>query len=259
MKVVLLAGGYGTRIIEESHLRPKPLIEIGSKPILWHIMKIYSYYGFNDFIICCGYKSNMIKKYFLNYYLLESNITVKLQDNSVKIHNSSSEPWKVTLVDTGIDTMTGSRIKKIKKYVGSEPFMFSYGDGVSNIDLRALLEFHNSHGKIATVTTVEPNSKFGVLNISDNGLIHNFTEKPKQSGFWINGGFSIFENEIFQYIEDGDSCILEDKPFKKLSEERQMMAYKHNGFWYAMDTTADKRYLQTLWDEGNAPWKIWSE
>lgn len=257
MKVVLLAGGYGTRISEESYFRPKPMIEIGSKPILWHIMKIYSCYGFNDFIICCGYKGNMIKEYFVNYYLQECNITVKLQDNSIEIHNFCSEPWNVTLVDTGIDTMTGSRIKKIQKYIGSDSFMFSYGDGVSDINLSALLDFHKSHDKIATITTVDPTSKFGVLDISYNGLIRSFTEKPKESGFWINGGFSVFENQIFQYIEDGDLITLEKEPFKKLTEENQMMSYKHNGFWYAMDTGVDKRYLQTLWDEGNAPWKIW--
>lgn len=257
MKVVLLAGGYGSRISEESYLKPKPMIEIGYRPIIWHIMKLYSYYGFNDFIICCGYKGHMIKEYFVNYYMQESDVTVNLQEHSIDIHGTIAEPWKVTLVNTGIDTMTGSRIKQIRKYIGNDSFMLSYGDGVSNVNIKKLLDFHKSHGKTVTITSIQQASKFGVLCLSEDGLIQKFSEKPKQGGNWINGGFAVCENDIFQYIDDGDQVIMEREPFEKVAREGQMMAYKHKGFWHPMDTMTDKRNLEAMWLEGNAPWKVW--
>ncbi|UOF91391.1 glucose-1-phosphate cytidylyltransferase [Fodinisporobacter ferrooxydans] len=257
MKVVILAGGYGTRIIEESHIRPKPMIEIGGKPILWHIMKIYSHYGFNEFIICLGYKGYYIKEYFDHYFLHESDITFDFTNKNQKIiHNHSAEPWKVTLVNTGLDTMTGGRIKRIKNYVGNEPFLLTYGDGVSNINIHKLIDFHFSYRRTCTVTSVQPNGRFGSLELNQTNEVTGFQEKPKGDGGWISGGFFVFEPEIFKYLED-DNTILEKDPLEKLAKSGELVAYKHEGFWYAMDSLRDKNYLESLWDLGEAPWKLW--
>ena len=257
MKVVILAGGFGTRISEESHLKPKPMIEIGEKPILWHIMKIYSHYGFNEFIICLGYKSHMIKEFFADYYLHTSDVTFDLSKNEMEVHNNYSEPWKVTLVDTGLNTLTGGRIKRIGKYLPKdEPFMLTYGDGVSDIDLNELLKYHKSHSKLATMTAINVNSRFGVLNIEDNSHIASFTEKSKEDGGWINGGFMVLEPEVLDYIE-GDETIFERDPLENLAKEGQLMAYKHHGYWQCMDTKRDHDLLEDLWNNDKAPWHIW--
>lgn len=256
MKVVLLAGGFGTRISEESHLKPKPMIEIGNMPILWHIMKGYSKYGFNEFIICCGYKQYVIKEYFANYFLHNSDITFDFSNqNQMEIHNNMSEPWKVTLVDTGLNTMTGGRIKRVQKYIGNEPFMVTYGDGVSDVNINKLLEFHKQHGKIGTMTAVQPEGRFGVLDI-DNNQINAFREKSKDDSGWINCGFMIMNPEIFNYIDD-DSTVFEKKPLESLAKNSQLMAYKHDGFWQCMDTLRDKEKLEKMWNSNNAPWKVW--
>lgn len=257
MKVVILAGGYGTRISEESHLRPKPMIEIGERPILWHIMKHYSTYGFNDFIICLGYKGYFIKEYFEHYFLHESDITFDFSNQNHRvIHYHQAEPWKVTLVNTGIDTMTGGRIKRIKPYVENQTFLMTYGDGVSDINLHQLVEFHNNNKKIATVTSIQPSGRFGALNIDESGKVDAFQEKPKGDGAWINAGFFVLEPEIFDYI-DGDQTSLEYEPLERVAKENQLMAYRHAGFWQAMDTLRDKNHLESLWKSGEAPWKIW--
>ena len=257
MKVVILAGGFGTRISEESHLIPKPMIEIGEQPILWHIMKQYSSFGFNEFIICCGYKQHVIKEYFANYYLHRSDVTFDFTDgNRCDIHGNVAEPWKVTLVDTGLNTMTGGRVKRISKYVGDETFLLTYGDGVSDLDINKLIEAHKKQAKIATITAIQPGGRFGSLDISEEGNIRNFIEKAKEDGGWINGGFMVFEPAIFDYIS-GDDSILERAPLEKLAEENQLMAYKHDGFWQCMDSQKDKQVLEELWDSGNAPWKLW--
>ncbi|MCM3571056.1 glucose-1-phosphate cytidylyltransferase [Neobacillus mesonae] len=257
MKVVILAGGYGTRISEESHLKPKPMIHIGDKPILWHIMKIYSHYGYNDFVICLGYKGHVIKEYFSNYYLYESDVTFDFKNqNQVNIHRRSAEPWRVTLVDTGKDSLTGGRVKRIQKYIGDNPFMLTYGDGVSDINIPQLVNFHKSHGKKATVTAVQPSGRFGAMSIGEDGLVVDFKEKPKGDGGWINGGFFIFQPEVFDYLE-GDHTILENDLLGKLTDEEQIVSYKHRGFWYAMDTLRDKNHLEELWKSNNAPWKLW--
>lgn len=257
MKVVLLAGGFGTRISEESHLKPKPMIEIGGMPILWHIMKSYSYYGFNEFVICCGYKQHVIKEFFSNYFLHRSDITYDFTDhNKIKIHNNTSEPWKVTVVDTGLNTMTGGRIKRIQKYIGDEPFMLTYGDGVCDIDVNKLLEFHKENKRYVTMTAIQPGGRFGMLNIDDTDGVTAFAEKKKEDDGWINGGFMVVEPEVFAYI-DGDSTVFEREPLEKLAEENQISAYKHYGFWQCMDTMRDKEYLEKLLSENNAPWKKW--
>lgn len=258
MKVVILAGGYGTRISEESHLRPKPMIEIGGNPILWHIMKGYSYYGFNEFIICCGYKGHMIKEYFADYYLYRSDITFDFsKNNKMIIHSNIAEPWKVTLVDTGIDTMTGGRLKRVQKYIGDETFMLTYGDGVSDINITNLLEFHKKNNKIATLTAIQPGGRFGVLNIDgDNTTITSFIEKYKEDGGWINGGYMVFEPKIFDYIK-GDDTFLEKEPMESLAKDKMLNAYKYNGFWKCMDTQRDKELLEKLWKGNNAKWKVW--
>lgn len=257
MKVAILAGGFGSRISEEAHLKPKPMIEIGGKPMLWHIMKIYSHYGFNDFIICLGYKGYYIKEYFANYFLHQSDITFDFSNNNQKIiHNHNAEPWKVTLVNTGIETMTGGRVKRIQKYINNEPFMLTYGDGVADIDIRKLLEYHKSHGKIATVTSTQPSGRFGALNLGDNNEVLGFQEKPKGDGGWINAGFFVMQSEVFRYIKD-DSTILEKDPLENLAKDQHFAAYKHDGFWQPMDTLRDKNLLDELWQTGNAPWKIW--
>ena len=255
MKVVILAGGFGTRISEESDLKPKPMIEIGGKPILWHIMKIYSYYGFNEFIICCGYKGYVIKDYFHHYYMHEADMTVDLSKNTIQYHNSQSEPWVVTLVDTGLNTMTGGRIKRIQPYIGNEPFMLTYGDGVSDVNIAELLEFHKTSGRFATLTAVQPSGKFGALEMNSAQDVLSFKEKPRGDGAWINGGFFVLEPEIFDYIQQGDETVWEREPLEKLAEDNQLSAFKHEGFWHPMDTLRDKNELESLWSANNAPWK----
>jgi glucose-1-phosphate cytidylyltransferase len=256
MKVVLLAGGFGTRISEESHLKPKPMIEIGGKPILWHIMKYYSQFGFNEFVVCLGYKQYVVKEFFADYFLHTSDITFDLAKNSMEVHNRYAEPWKVTLVDTGLHTMTGGRVKRIKDYVGDEDFLLTYGDGVSNVDIKALVEFHKSHGKTATITAVNVGQRFGVLDIADNGNIGSFREKSDNDGSLINGGFMVMNSKIFDYIEN-DATVLEKTPLEKLSAVGELMAYTHEGFWKCMDTQRDKIQLEDMWNADNAPWKIW--
>ena len=257
MKAVLLAGGLGTRISEESHLKPKPMIEIGDQPILWHIMKTYSHYGFNEFIICAGYKQHVIKEYFADYYLHRSDVTFDFSTSGeIEVHNNVSEPWKVTVVDTGLNTMTGGRIKRIQPYVGDEPFMLTYGDGVSNVDISALLRFHQAHGKLATMTAINVGQRFGVLDIAPDGQINSFREKQEDDGAVINGGFMVLQPEVFDYIE-GDSTVLEKQPLERLAAEGQLMAYRHDGFWKCMDTQRDKMQLEELWASGAAPWKTW--
>ena len=257
MKVVILAGGLGTRISEESHLKPKPMIEVGDAPILWHIMKEYSQYGFNDFIICLGYKQYVIKEYFADYYLHRSDVTFDFANNNeMIIHNNVAEPWKVTVVDTGLHTMTGGRLKRIQKYVGDQTFMMTYGDGVSDIDLDALLEFHRVHKKAATLTAIQPGGRFGVLDIDDNETVRQFSEKAKEDGGWINAGFMVLEPEVFDYIE-GDDTFFEKEPLENLALDGKLAAYRHEGFWKCMDTMRDKGMLDELWNSGQAPWKRW--
>lgn len=257
MKVVILAGGLGTRISEESHLKPKPMIEVGDAPILWHIMKYYSSYGFNEFIICCGYKGYVIKEYFADYYLHRSDITFDFSDNNKMIvHNNVAEPWKVTVIDTGLNTMTGGRLKRIQKYVGNETCMMTYGDGVSDVNLDALLKFHREHGKAATLTAIQPGGRFGVLDIDDNQTVRQFSEKAKEDGGWINAGFMVLEPEAFSYIE-GDQTYFEKEPLENMAKDGNLAAYRHEGFWKCMDTMRDKGMLDELWNKGNAPWKRW--
>ena len=257
MKVVILAGGFGTRISEESELKPKPMIEIGGKPILWHIMKIYSSFGFNDFVICCGYKAYCIKDYFHHYYMHQTDMTIDLERNTTEYHNSAAEPWRVTLVDTGLNTMTGGRIKRIQQYIGNEAFMLTYGDGVSNVDIEALLRSHKSSGHRVTLTAVQPSGKFGALEISGESTIKSFAEKPRGDGAWVNGGFFVCEPSIFNYLLDGDETVWERAPLETLAKENQLNAYKHEGFWQPMDTLRDKNELERLWSTGKAPWKAW--
>lgn len=257
MKVVILAGGYGTRISEESYLKPKPMIEIGDKPILWHIMKEYSYYGYNDFIICCGYKQHIIKEWFANYYLYNSDVTFDFtRENAMQIHNNVAEPWKVTLVDTGLNTMTGGRVKRIQRYVGNETFMLTYGDGVSDVDITKLVEFHKKQNKIATLTAVNVDQRFGVLEISDQNTVTSFREKNQGDGNRINAGYMVLEPEIFDYI-DGDETVFEREPLERVAAKNQLSAYKHDGYWQCMDTKREKDKLDELWSNGKAPWKQW--
>lgn len=255
MKVVILAGGFGTRISEESYLRPKPMIEIGEKPILWHIMKIYSAYGFNDFIIALGYKQYMIKEFFADYYLHTSDVTFDLKTNEMTVHSNFAEPWRVTLVDTGLNTMTGGRVKRLRDYIGDETFMLTYGDGVADVDVKALLDFHRSHGKKATLTAVSVDQRFGVLGLDDT-RVKSFREKSIEDVSRVNGGFMVFEPSVFDYIE-GDSTVLEKEPLERLAGEDELRAYFHDGFWKPMDTQREKQQLEALWESGNAPWKIW--
>jgi len=257
MKVVILAGGLGTRISEDSHLRPKPMISIGDMPILWHIMKYYSHYGFNEFVICCGYKAFVIKEYFASYYLHLSDVTFDFScENQMTIHNNTAENWKVTLVDTGLHTMTGGRIKRIRPYTNEEPFMMTYGDGVSDVDLNALLAFHRSHGKILTLTAAGIKQRFGVLEIDDDGEIRAFREKSGHDGSQINAGFMVIEPGFFEYLKD-DFTVLEKEPMEALAANGHLMAYQHDGFWQCMDTQRDRHLLEELWNEGQAPWKVW--
>ncbi len=257
MKVVILAGGFGTRLAEETDVIPKPMVKIGDKPILWHIMKIYSYWGFNEFIIALGYKGYVIKEYFLNYYALNSNLTIDLKNGNTKFFDVKSEDWIIHLIDTGLYTNTGGRIKRLQKYIGNETFMLTYGDGVARININKLLEFHKKHGKIATITAVRPPARFGGI-IFDGDRVSEFTEKPQIGEGWINGGFMVFEPKIFDYI-DGDSTSLEAKVLEKLAEEGELTAYRHEDFWQCMDTVRDKRILEELWNSGSAPWRIWED
>ena len=261
MKAVILAGGYGTRLGEETYLRPKPMINIGDQPILWHILKIFSHYGFHDFIICCGYKGHAIKEYFADYYLHRSDVTFDFSEgNRMTVHQNVAEPWKVTLVDTGLDTQTGARVKRVQKYIGDEPFFLTYGDGVSDIDLHALLRQHRESGKTVTVTGIQPGGRFGVLNIDrDEISVKEFQEKAQESGGWINGGFMVMEPEVFDYLDEDSSCVLERAPMEKLAREGKMGVYRHTGFWQCMDTPRDQAQLARLWDSGHAPWKVWED
>lgn len=259
MKVVILAGGFGTRISEESQLKPKPMITIGEQPILWHIMKYYSNFGFNDFIICCGYKGHMIKEYFADYYLHRSDVTFDFSDkNSMTVHQNVAEPWRVTLVDTGLKTQTGARVKRVQKYIGDESFMLTYGDGVSDVDLNALLAQHRVSGKIVTLTGVQPGGRFGVLDLEGQTVI-GFREKAKEDGGWINGGFMVMEPEVFDYLSVDQDCILERAPLENLARDGKLGIYRHNGFWRCMDTQRDREMLEKLWTENCAPWKIWRD
>ena len=257
MKVVILAGGMGSRISEESHLKPKPMIEIGEKPILWHIMKIFSYYGFNEFIVCCGYKGHMIKEFFTDYYMIQSDIRVDLKNGTTEIIENISEPWNVILADTGLHTNTSGRVKKVQKYIGNEPFFLTYGDGVSNVDIHKLLEFHKKSGTIATITAAKPAGRWGTIQINDrNCVVEDIREKDPRDEAWVNAGFAIMEPEFFDYITEED-VQLEVGPYVKLTNDHQMSAYKHNGFWHSMDTLRDKTELEELWNSGQAPWKLW--
>jgi glucose-1-phosphate cytidylyltransferase len=253
-KVVILAGGFGSRLAEETEVRPKPLVEIGGRPILWHIMKIYSKFGLRDFVICLGYKGYMIKEYFANYDLHMSDVTFDLANNTTIVHHSRVEPWRVTLIDTGESTMTGGRVRRVREHIGDKHFCLTYGDGVAEIDISALLEFHNKHGLLATVTAVQPPGRFGALEIDARDKVLSFREKPQGDGTWINGGFLVLSPKVIDYI-DGDDTVFEQKPLQRLSAEGQLGAYRHAGFWQAMDTLRDKRYLEELWVSGRAPWR----
>ena len=258
MKIVILAGGLGTRLMEETEARPKPMVEIGGKPILWHIMKIYESYGHHDFIICLGYKAHLVKEYFLNYYLYNSDVTIDIQNNELEVHLSNTESFKVTLVDTGLLTNTAGRIKRIQKYIGDETFMLTYGDGVADINIDDLLKFHRDRKKIVTLTTIQSPGRFGNIEMSENGLVNQFVEKPKGDGMWINGGFFVLEPEIFNYL-DGymDDVQWEKKPLLEIANDKQLAAYKHLGFWKAMDALRDRIELEELWNNGEAKWKTW--
>ena len=258
MKVVLFAGGLGTRISEETDARPKPMVEIGGKPILWHIMKIYSQYGFNEFIICLGYKGYIIKEYFMNYFLHNSDITIELGNNKVEIHGSSSESFKVTLVETGLNTKTAGRLKQVQKFVGNEDFMLTYGDGVSDVNMKSLLAFHKQNKKIATVTAVQMDARFGGMDLADNGDVVSFREKAKDESKWINSGFFVLKPEVFNYLEgDMNNMMWEDEPLERLTNDNQLAAYRHKGFWKPMDALRDKLELESLWQTNQAKWKIW--
>lgn len=257
MKVLLLAGGFGTRLSEETDIRPKPMVEVGGKPILWHIMKTYSKYGFNEFVILLGYKGYYIKEYFSNYFRHQSDITINLESNSIEYFNNKSEPWKITLIDTGLHSMTGGRVKRAQELIGNEPFMLTYGDGVSDININELIKFHQSHGKAMTMTSSQPDGRFGALNINENNQVNAFQEKPKGDGNWINAGFFVCEPKVFDYITEGDATIFEQSPLQNLAKDGEIFTFKHNGFWKPMDTLRDKQDLQKLWDKEQAPWKVW--
>ncbi len=260
MKVVILAGGLGTRLGEETVKKPKPMVEVGEKPILWHIMKTYYHYGFNEFIICGGYKQNMIKDFFNNYFLYNSDVTFDntLSSKVVSVHNTSCEKWKVTVVDTGRNSMTGGRIRRIKKFIGNEPFMLTYGDGVADVNIKELIKFHKENGKMVTLTAIQPDGRFGSLDIGKNSTVNSFIEKPIGDNGWINGGYFVCQPEIFDYLEN-DSTIWERKPLETIASKGELCAYQHRGFWHAMDTLKDKQELEKLWQEGKAPWKVWKD
>jgi glucose-1-phosphate cytidylyltransferase len=256
MKAVILAGGLGTRISEETHIKPKPMVEIGGKPILWHILKIYSAHGINEFVICCGYKGYLIKEYFANYFLHMSDVTFHMSCNSMEVHHKKAEPWLVTLVDTGEATMTGGRLQRVREYLDDESFCFTYGDGVADVDLTALIAHHRSHGRLATVTAVQPPGRFGSLQFGVDSSVERFQEKPQGDGTWINGGFFVLEPEVINRIE-GDATLWEQEPLRGLAAEGQLTAYLHHGFWQPMDTLRDRQYLEELWIKGTSPWKVW--
>jgi len=256
VKTVLLAGGLGTRLSEETLVKPKPMVEIGGFPILWHIMKLYSFFGFNDFVICLGYKGYIIKEYFVNYCMHMADITVDLCRNNVEFHKNAAEPWRVTLVDTGENTLTGGRVKRVREYIGGETFLLTYGDGVADIDIGALVQFHKQHGKLATVTAVQAPGRFGSLDLHDGGSVRAFMEKPRGDGTWINGGFFVMEPNVFDYLE-GDKTSLEREPLEQLAADDQLMAYRHPGYWQPMDTLREKNQLEELWTTGKAPWRLW--
>jgi glucose-1-phosphate cytidylyltransferase len=257
MKVVILCGGLGTRLREETEYRPKPMVEIGGRPILWHIMKSYAHWGFREFVLCLGYRGKMIKEYFLNYEAMTNDLTIALgQQNRITYHEAHGEQdFQVTLAETGLTTMTGGRIKRVEKYIDGDTFMVTYGDGVADVDFHALVDFHRRHGRVATVTTVRPMSRFGVLDLDVAGKVINFAEKPQVDG-WVNAGYMVFQRRVFDYL-DGDECVLEHGPLERLAHEGQLMAYRHNGFFYTMDTYREYKYLNELWDKGNAPWRVW--
>ena len=257
MKVLLLAGGLGTRLSEETEVRPKPMVEVGGRPILWHIMKLYSTYGFNDFVILLGYKGYFIKEYFANYFLHQSDVTIDLKNNNMEILNNSSEPWRVTLLDTGMNTMTGGRVKRAQKIVGEKAFMLTYGDGVSDVNIDNLVSFHHQHGKAITMTSAQPEGRFGALNIEGNLQVTDFKEKPKGDGGWINAGFFVCEPQVFDYIAEGDETVFEQAPLQNLAKDGELFTFQHHGFWKPMDSLKDKNDLNTLWDQNKASWKVW--
>ena len=259
MKVLILAGGFGTRLGEETVIRPKPMVEIGGKPILWHIMKTYSYYGVNEFVILLGYKGYYIKEYFANYFLHQSDVTIDMLNGDMKVHNNSSEPWKVTLLDTGLNAMTGARIKKAKEHIGNETFMLTYGDGVADINVKKTLEFHKKHGKFMTMTSAQPDGRFGALDINENDKVVAFKEKPKGDGSWINAGYFVCQPEVLDYIPQGDDAVLEQEPLKNLAKDGQIYTYKHNDFWMPMDSLRDKIKLNEMCEAQDAPWMVWDK
>ena len=257
MKALILAGGFGTRLSEETDIKPKPMVEVGGKPILWHIMKTYSHYGVNEFVILLGYKGYYIKEYFANYFLHQSDVTIDMSNGDMEVHNNSSEPWKVTLLDTGLNAMTGARIKKAKEHIGNESFMLTYGDGVADIDIQETLAFHQQHGKLMTMTSAQPEGRFGALNINENDQVTTFEEKPKGDGSWINAGYFVCQPEVLDYIDNGDDVVFEQEPLKNLAKDGEIFTYKHHAFWKPMDSLKDKNDLNELWDKNKAPWKVW--
>ncbi|SVB24513.1 uncharacterized protein METZ01_LOCUS177367 [marine metagenome] len=259
MKVLILAGGFGTRLSEETDIRPKPMVEIGGKPILWHIMKTYSHYGINEFVILLGYKGYYIKEYFANYFLHQSDVTIDMSSGDIEVHNNSSEPWKVTLLDTGLNAMTGARVKKAKDHIGNEPFLLTYGDGVSNVDIQATLDFHKKHGKLMTMTSAQPDGRFGALDINENDKVVAFKEKPRGDDSWINAGYFICQPEVLDYIPQGDDAVLEQEPLKNLAKDGQIYTYKHNDFWMPMDSLRDKIKLDEMCESQDAPWMVWDK
>ena len=259
MKALILAGGFGTRLSEETDIKPKPMVEVGGKPILWHIMKTYSHYGINEFVIMLGYKGYYIKEYFANYFLHQSDVTINMLNGDMEVHNNSSEPWKVTLLDTGLNAMTGARVKKAKEHIGNKPFMLTYGDGVADIDIQETLAFHQQHGKLMTMTSAQPEGRFGALNINKNDQVTTFEEKPKGDGSWINAGYFVCQPEVLDYIDNGDDVIFEQEPLKRLAQDAEIFTYKHKGFWMPMDTLRDKTKLNEMYESGNAPWVVWEK
>ena len=257
MKALILAGGFGTRLSEETDIKPKPMVDIGGKPILWHIMKTYSHYGVNEFVILLGYKGYYIKEYFANYFLHQSDVTIDVSSGNIEVHNNSSEPWKVTLLDTGLNAMTGARIKKAKHHIGDEAFLLTYGDGVADVDIKKTLNFHKQHGKLMTMTSAQPDGRFGALKIDKNNQVLEFKEKPKGDGSWINAGYFICQPEVLDYIDDDDGVVFEQEPLRNLAENGEINTYKHDGFWMPMDTLRDKIKLNEMFDNGSAPWMVW--
>ena len=259
MKALILAGGFGTRLREETDIKPKPMVEVGGKPILWHIMKTYSHYGINEFVILLGYKGYYIKEYFANYFLHQSDVTINMLNGDMEVHNNSSEPWKVTLLDTGLNAMTGARVKKAKEHIGNKPFMLTYGDGVADIDIQETLAFHQQHGKLMTMTSAQPEGRFGALHINKNDQVTTFEEKPKGDGSWINAGYFVCQPEVLDYIDNGDDVIFEQEPLRRLAQDAEIFTYKHEGFWMPMDTLRDKTKLNEMYESGNAPWVTWEK